>query len=312
MQAITIGTAEGIEEVRQRLDQELRFLEQEGVSIRIGQRNRGKYTFLDYRVDDVPGTPSQACALIRHSVASALSDVIVDKWEQQLIRKIIKGNYHYFSPDEQDTIVRYSGRNLAHGESAAPGAEVYRVNRKAHILHKLRDYLDSSDELVVEGFVTFRLREYLEELEEAVDRAVDDFLMEREYREFIRLLRYFVEVQEPRVDHVHVLMRPGGTFRLMDDDGSAIKSEHLEEFVTDLVESEVNYEDLLISALITLAPRRITVHACAGEEWDEPLETIQGVFDERVHVCAGARDCTFCHGQAERSGDSGHVSTSGR
>lgn len=291
MQAITIGTAEGIEELRQRLDDEFRFLQGEGVNIRIGQTNRGSFAFLDCHVDSVPGTPSQAEALVRHYVANALSDLIVEKWEQDLIRKIIKGTYYYFSGDEQEIITRYAGRNVAGCSNAVDSRQAYLGNRKAQVLHRLRDYLDSADELVVEGFVTFRLRDYIEELEDAVDRAVDDFLMEREYREFVRLLKYFVDVQEPRMDHVHVLLRPGGSFKLVDDEGSTIKSEYLEEFVVEMVESEVHYDDLLISALITLAPRAVTLHIQGTMDRDESVETIQAVFGERVTLC---KDCPVC------------------
>ncbi|HYG56503.1 MAG TPA: putative sporulation protein YtxC, partial [Symbiobacteriaceae bacterium] len=267
------------------------FLQEEGVNIRVGQSTRGNYSFLDCIVDSNPGTPEQSALLLRHYVASALSDVIVEKWERLLIRRIIRGTYYYFSKDEQDQIARYTDRNLASGIGPVENNQLYKVNRKAQILHRLRDYLESAEELVIEGFVTFRLRDYVEEVEDAVDRAVDDFLMEREYREFVRLLKYFVDVQEPRMDHVHVLMRPGGSFKLVDDEGSAIKSEYLEEFVVEMVESEVNYEDLLISALITLAPRSVTVHADPTTERDESVETIKGVFGERVRICCA---CEFC------------------
>lgn len=293
MQAITIGTAEGIEDIRQRLDDEFRFLQEEGVNIRIGQSYRGSFTFLDCSLDSAPGTPSQAGTILRHYVASALSDVIVERWEQELIRRTIRGTYYYFSHDEQDLIARYTGRNLAGDAGPVENTQLYKVNRKAQILHRLSDYLESADELVVEGFVTFRLRDYIEEVEDAVDRAVDDFLMEREYREFVRLLKYFVDVQEPRIDHVHVLIRPGGSFKLVDDQGCAIKSEYLEEFVVEMVESEVNYEDLLISALITLAPRSVTVHADTVAERDESIDTIKGVFGDRVRMCYGCEACAM-------------------
>lgn len=292
MQAITIGTAAGIDEIRQRLDDVFRFLQEEGVRVRIGQSHRGRFAFLDCSVDgeEMVDESSQRDALVRHYVASALSDVIVERWENDLIRKIIRGSYSYFSRDEQDLIADYTGRTL--NGTGGDSRQWYKGNRKSQILHRLRDYLDTADELVLEGFVTFRLRDYIEELEDAVDRAVDEFLMEREYREFIRLLKYFVDVQEPRIDHVHVLLRLGGTFKLIDDDGGAIKSESLEEFVVEMVDSEVNYEDLLISALITLAPRSLTVHLSGRTgERDEALETILGVFGERVRTC---ESCSFC------------------
>lgn len=295
MQAITIGTAAGIDEIRQRLDDEFKFLQEEGVRVRIGQSHRGEFAFLDCEVDEEAAARSTRMdALVRHYVASALSDVIVERWESDLIRKIIRGSYSYFSRDEQDLIADYTGRTLR--GTGGDSRHGYKVNRKSQILHRLRDYFDTADELVVEGFVTFRLRDYLEELEDAVDRAVDEFLMEREYREFIRLLKYFVEIQEPRIEHVHVLLRPGGSFKLVDDDGGAIKSESLEEFVVEMVESEVNYEDLLISALITLAPRRLTVHVSDRTGDREPLETIMGVFGDRAVLCEGCSSC--CQAEA--------------
>jgi len=285
VQAITIGTAAGIDEIRQRLNDELRFLQEEGVTVRIGQSHRGRYAFLDCKVDAADKS-GHLDTLVRHYVASALSDVIVEKMEGDLVRKIIRGSYSYFSRDEQELIADYTGRSLLEAGHRD------KVNRKMRILHRLRDYLDTADELVLEGFVTFRLKDYLEELEDAVDRAVDEFLMEREYREFIKLLKYFVDVQEPRIDHVHVLLQSGGSFRLVDSDGDAIKSESLEEFVVDMVDASVNYEDLLISALITLAPRKLTVHnrVPAGERTGA-VETIAGVFGDRWSLCEG---CALC------------------
>lgn len=290
MQAITIGTAAGIEELRQRLMGEFRDLQQEGVNIRVGESHRGNLTFLDCNFDGLSGSSGQTDALVRHYLANALTDVIVDGLEPDLLRKIIRGTYSYFSREEQDLIAASAQVSLRSGPD---GGSQQTLNRRIRILHRLRDFLDSSDELVLEGFIMFRLQDYVEELEDAVDRAVDEFLMEREYREFVRLLKYFVDVQEPRIDHVHVLIRPGGSFRLVDDQGLAIRSEYLEEFVVEMVESEVNYDDLLISALITLAPRRITVHGMTEVLEDESLETITAVFAERVTLCEECPGCSL-------------------
>lgn len=289
MQAITIGTEHRAQDIIDRLDEEFRFLHEEGIDVQVGLQNRGNYTFVGCSV--LSGNP-ETDALFRHYVANALSDFIVEKWEQDLLKKIIRGHYYYFSRDEQERIMEHAGRNLAAPEEAGRSALHYKVSRKSKILHRLRDYLDQSNELVVEGFVHFRLRDYLEELEDAVDRAVDDFLMEREHHEFIRLLRYFVEVQEPRVEEVHVLIRPGGSFKLVDASGASLRSEVLEEFVVEMVESEVNYEDLLISALITLAPTRLVLHGQGGHGWEDGVETIKGVFGERVGFCQACHLCT--------------------
>lgn len=293
MQAITIGTEHGAQEILHRLDEELRCLQDEGIDVQIDLHAKGKYTFLDCKVH--PATP-QAEALVRHYVASALSDVIVEQWERDLLKKIVRGQYYYFSRDEQERIMEHAGRNLQ-GEGGR--ANHYKLSRKARILHRLRDFLDHHHELVLEGFLHFRLRDYLEELEDAVDRAVDDFLMEREQGEFIRLLRYFVEAQEPRVDEVHVVIRPEGSFALLDASGGAIQASELADLAVERFEGRVDQEDLLISALITLAPRRLTLHGHGTPCWQDGVETVTGVFGDRVTLCPGCHLCPAASGAVD-------------
>ena len=49
------------------------------------------------------------------------------------------------------------------------------------------------------------MKDYIEQLEESVDKAIDEYLMDKEYREFIKLLRHFVDLQEPKRDVVNIV-----------------------------------------------------------------------------------------------------------
>ena len=292
MYAISIGTETCLEPLRERLSAEIRSLREEGLDIQVEEESRGHLTFFDCNLPDAPAAGEDGKGLdvlLRHTVAGALSDVIIDNWEQRLLHKLIHASYYYFNKEEQDTILNYAGRNLNSGEGDRSAEQT--VSRKRAILHRVLEYLDSGRELVLEGFVTFRLKDYVEELEDAVDRAVDDFLMEKEYTEFIRLLRYFVEAQEPRIDEVHVVVFPGGGFKLQDSTGQTIHNEYLEEFVVEMVDSAVNYEDLLISSLITIAPARVRLHVPELTGRDEAVETVRSVFGERVTLCRGCDTC---------------------
>ena len=51
---------------------------------------------------------------------------------------------------------------------------------------------------------------------------------------------------------------------------------------------DVEYDDLLLSALITISPRRIILHVISPIEI---VETIVNVFRERVRICEG---CDLC------------------
>lgn len=45
----------------------------------------------------------------------------------------------------------------------------------------------------------------MRQLEDSVDIAIDEYLMDKEYNEFIKLLRHFVDLQEPKRDLVNVV-----------------------------------------------------------------------------------------------------------
>ena len=41
------------------------------------------------------------------------------------------------------------------------------------------EYFESSNTIILDGFINFRLKDYLKDLEEIVEKAVDNFLMEK-------------------------------------------------------------------------------------------------------------------------------------
>ena len=153
------------------------------------------------------------------------------------------------------------------------------------------DYFDNSNNIILDGFVNFRLKEYIKDLEDVVDKAVDDFLMDREYREFIRLLRYFVDIQEPKLDTVHVIVGYDNRYTLLDESKKEITNECIQEYVNEIAEGEINYDDLLVSSLITFAPRKIIIHGTDQFRNKELMETIKNVFSGRVVICQGCDVC---------------------
>ena len=46
--------------------------------------------------------------------------------------------------------------------------------------------------------------------------------MEREYREFIRLLKYFVDIQDPKFEIIHVVLKPDNKYILLDENKKEI------------------------------------------------------------------------------------------
>lgn len=292
-QTISIGATQYIDLLKAKLGREIKLFNKDGLKVDLEESPAGKFTFLAFRVSNCGSreiNPEEVQAIFKHYLADIISDIILNHWEDILLKDIIKENYYYFGDEEKNLIFNYALQHI-NREGQDSGNSIYWSGRKSRILHKLLDFLHNNNRIIIEGFIKFRLKEYIGELKEAAEKAVDDFLMEREYREFVQLLNYFVEIQEPKIDGVHVLIQGNGIFKLFDSRMQPIKSDYLEGFIINLVENEINYEDLLISALITLAPKEITLHYKNSGSTAATLDTIKNVFTGRVRECTG---CSLC------------------
>lgn len=295
MQAsFSIGARENIELLRSRLDTEFALLQNDGIRINCEQSPTGGLTFLGYNIADYGNSnysEEETRVIFKHYIANVVSDLILNNWERVLLLDIIRQNYYYFTADEQQMIFQIALKHLNHGQETDDETFVEYLSRKSQILQKLLEYLQSNDRLIIEGFIKFRLKDYLQELYSITDKAVDEYMMEKEYKEFIRLLKYFVEIQDPRLELVHVLLQPSGCFKLLDGNKKNISSDYLDGFIIESDEPEINYEDLLVSALITIAPNAIVLHFQTNRHSMKATETIKSVFGDRVTYCEG---CSIC------------------
>jgi putative sporulation protein YtxC len=290
MEITIIGVLDPGSKVRERLLAKIQTLDEKGIQVDIAERSEGPLTFLCLSIPDSgQEIPAGQRDILRYHVASALADNIVFDVEKELISKVLLSRYSYFDDSEREKIADFVLDTLNRRSQGDEEGQVQAaVRRRNDVLFTLLDYLDTGDCLILEGFMRFRLKRYMEQIETAADSAVDDFMLEKEYNEFIRLLKYFVDVQEPKIDEIHVIARPNGRFRLLDESGKAVDSEYLEGMPLEPGQGDVDHEDLLISALIAVSPKKIILHGFQGEN---ASETISRVFDDRVSNCSG---CKFC------------------
>lgn len=285
---LSIGLNGTTGNIRDKLEHDCKTLTQEGFRIVIEELDKGGYKFLGLNISD--GELSfrnyeRIKNVLKNSVSQILADWIISNEEHKLINKMVTDNYFYFNHDERAIVESNAIRVLG----ASPSTR-YKL-----ILSRILDYLDNHHELVLEGFLNFRLKDYRLQLSEVIDNVVDDFMMELEYKEFIRVLRYFVDVQEPRVEEAHVVISNTNLFKIYDSNGKTINNQYLENTLIQSCNTDdadnLNYEDLLVSALITIAPRNIMVHSTNRLRDKEVLETIKCVFEGRVLVCDGCEMC---------------------
>lgn len=298
-QVISIGSTKHIDLLKDKLGSGLKLFERNGWKVYLDEMEDGKYTFFSCHLDSDPvhhppdDAPQEA---IKKYIANAISDIILYHWESLLVKDIIRENYYYYLDEDKNLIYQYALQHINKKTDVTRHSRYRKTNRRAKILSKLMDYMQRNNHIVIDGFIRFRLKEYVGELKAATDKALDDFLLEKEYEEFLKLLKYFMEIQEPRMEMVHVLFNSGGTFKLYDDKMQPVKSSYMEDFWSDLLMSEIDREDILVSALVTIAPYKITFHYERDLNKQDlhylmTMETLKQIFADNISECSG---CVLC------------------
>ena len=286
MSGITISTLNLDPEVRGNLLKEINFLKREGIKVEYNEKAYGKYFFVECAVsetDEIVGASHEK--IFRYYLASIITDLLMNEIAKEMMVRMVRTKYQYLSKAELKSVVQNAYLYLSNlNEEGDISKTLYRHNQ---ILAEVNQYMETNSHFYLEGFLRFRLKEYFKELEISIEKAVENYLVEQEYHEFLKLLRYFVEIQEPRIDEVHLLVRDKKSFCLLDEDQHPINQDQLQGAITEL-NQEVEYEDLMLSALITISPRTIVLHVVTKTEI---VETILSVFRERVKICQG---CDLC------------------
>lgn len=216
-------------------------------------------------------------------LSPVLADYLMTAYEGMLLNRVAKRNYGYLRPDERREIIVIAQKKLEEKDQNFFDT-VIRVRRRNLVTRKVADYLNQSNHIILEGFVTFRMQEYVKELEEIMDWAVRQYLVEKEYQEFIKLLTCFVQMQKPKFQCVHVFAENDFSFSIYDESMERISDKMFSEWTDEEDEGIIREEDLLISFLISAAPRQVIIHNAIGIQNKELLETITQVFSGRVTV----------------------------
>lgn len=235
--------------------------------------------------DDIVCTLSLPDKLTLPHLSSILSDIILANYESKLIYKIISANYYYLKQNERNDILKHTEKYLNSGNDSL------NCRRKEIIEEKINSYLSGNDHMTLEGFVNFRLQEYICELEDIVEKAADDFFVEKEYEEFIKLLKYFVSIQPCKEEVIHLIVNAPKDYSIFNGKKEDITEYCREKFISNITGDVINYDDLLVSSLITISPKKIYIHREENTDNEELMKTIKNVFHKKTYSCSG---CTLC------------------
>lgn len=228
------------------------------------------------------------------AISAALTDHIVQDEALSLLKGIVTREYQFYEAEELNSILQYCLQYLHEG-AELPESKRSELRRKGKIKSAIRHCLNQHKFIDLNGFIRFRLREYAEELRDVVEYAIDEFMLERQYKEFISLIKYFVYLQEAKIPAVHLIHKGGQEFSILNEALHPIDLSCYESSLTvEFIDKEINFEDMIVSTLITVSPGTIYIHT---REPEEPvIKTIIQIFEDRTRLCSHCSICNLFEG----------------
>ncbi|MEG0295454.1 MAG: putative sporulation protein YtxC [Clostridium sp.] len=229
--------------------------------------------------------------LIHLYISNILYKVVIKKYKEKELFDYLIDNYFFLKQEEILEVEEEIMKVLYCEETLKNDNLVFCMNKMNRVTEKIKECLEENNEININGFITFRMKELREDIEAIIDKVVETYMVEKEYKEFVKLLKYFVDIQESKIDEVNIYVQGNGSYIIKDGEGNDIFIEFMKELTECKADTDANVEDIIISGLITNAPKCVCIHKkeyCKNKEF---IDTIVNVFENRVVFCDG---CIFC------------------
>jgi len=216
-------------------------------------------------------------------IASILTNAIIHFYQEKLLKRILEYNYFYFSLPEKKIILQISNDFIE--EDAITTDDNFFA-----IYYAILDYIKQNKSLVLDGFVNFRLQNYMKNLDYIIDISVNKYLIEKEYNEFVSILKLYVSMTPFNSPLIHLIYHNGESI-LLDIDKNIIPVE--DEIFKAKYLSDISFSsnDYALNTLLNLTPKKLIIHLIDNEHNDEFINTLKLIFENRYEICT---DCNIC------------------
>lgn len=217
-----------------------------------------------------------------NAICNILVFLIFDIFENNIQKKLLKNEYFYFDNIEIKQILDRVEENTFEN------IDIFSIKEKI-LFEIFYSFLKENNKLYLKGFITFRLKPYIAELEKIIDNAVNQYLIEKEYTEFVSLLKMYINSEKNKIDVVHLIYQNEKPI-LLDKDKNIIKTDI--NLLNAKYLSDISFSscDMVLNTLLNLVPNKLYIHLI-NDNVDEFITTLGLIFDGRIHIC---RECSIC------------------
>lgn len=216
-------------------------------------------------------------------ISNYITKAIIKFYEENLIYRNISFNYFYFNSYEKKKILENALNLINENENS--------ILRYDYINNEIFKTIINKHSIYLQGFINFNLSNYNEFLNNQIDISVNKFLIDKEYLEFVNILKLYIksEAENSKTEHLHLIYQ--NKISIITDDNQNIISYNdnitKAKYVSDISFSS---NDLALNTLLNIIPKSITIHLVDGYT-DEFINTLKLIFGEKAKIC---EDCDIC------------------
>lgn len=252
-------------------------LENENISILLDTDSHG-YDKIVYSIKDKK-LKIECLTLITKKINNVIKEYMVLKCYDYLDE-----NYFYFDEEESTSIKQNIIEDI--------GSDL-----KTNLIfkNKIKEFLEDNDTINIYGFIKFRLKFINNYVHQIVEKCIDDYLIKKEYNNFINILKYFSEEDTESNKNINIMYKDN-KLQIYDENMKKVSLVTNVELSEQFEPSEIIYDEGIINLIITLSPKKITMHIPTDIETDETtkntIEIINKLFIDRIRFCMGCEYCT--------------------
>lgn len=151
--------------------------------------------------------------------------------------------------------------------------------------------LETYKEVNIDGWISFRTQKYKVILEDMMEQVLYDYKMQKDYIQFMNFLLETKLMQQAKENVIHLVPEEEGEIILFDETMKNRTDEYIKQYCSELTEKETKIEDKVLHILVSVCPKKITIHQGSHHLNPSFLDTLRVLFKDQLTFCQGCKIC---------------------
>ena len=235
-----------------------------------------KFKFYNNIIIHYKGTNQKKFFLV---LSDALSKYIIQNQENQIIQNQLKFDYFYFTDQEKRQIQQSVKKQL--------DTESNTQKKYVALQNSVVEYFTENKYCIVEGFIDFRLYNYKILINSILENVINDYILQKEYSEYVHLLQEYIELQLPQTPSIHLIYSKDKKILLDESKNLIANTSNPKVYLSDISFSS---NDFILNTLLSLLPEKLYIHVDAEE--DNFIIFLKLIFKNKFYICNHCQICS--------------------